>query len=191
MIRRTAAKAEVEHPLQKVRPHRGRPLKFARPSRSVTLTLPVDVIEALAAIDPDVSRAIVRLAQPELTKTPHPPAELTTFGRRAVIVINPSRTLELRTGIDLVPLPDGRALISFDHPMTNDAFELLIADSLEDVHLRAADRAIFTGIADIMRTARRSSHVALRQRQIIVLEGRRRSTKTPQGRRERVRARRT
>ena len=75
--------------------------------------------------------------------------------------------------------------------MTNDAFELLIADSLEDVHLRAADRAIFTGIADILRTARRSSHVALRQRQIIVLEGRRPSTKTPQGRRERVRARRT
>ena len=93
---------------------RGRPRKFQAPSRAVTLTLPEHVIDALGAIDPDLSRAVVRLTQPELAKRPHAPAELAAFGQRAVIVVNPTRTLEQRTGISLVPLPDGRALISFE-----------------------------------------------------------------------------
>ena len=167
----------MKHSLPQVAPRRGRPRKFAGPSRVVTLTLPVAVIEALTANDTDLSRAIVRAAQPALPRRAHPPAELTTFGRRAVIVVNQSRTLEQRTGIDLVPLPDGRALISFEHPITPEAFELLIADALDDVDLPSADRAVFQGIADILRTARRSSDVALHQRKIIVLEGRRRSLK--------------
>jgi hypothetical protein len=49
-----------------------------------------------------------------------------------VIVVNPSRTLEKRTGVELLHMPDGRALISFDQPMTIAGLELLIADALED-----------------------------------------------------------
>src|SRR5215211_1890506 len=97
---------------------RGRPRKFAAPSRPVTLTLPDHVIDALTAFDPDVSRAVVRLAQPMLADRPRRPAELATFGRHSVIVVNPSRTLEKRTGVELLHLPDGRALISFDETTT-------------------------------------------------------------------------
>src|SRR5689334_3035276 len=96
-----------------VAPRRGRPRKFTGPSRAVTLTLPETVIAALGAIDHDLSRAVVRIAQPELPRGPRPPAELATFGRRAVIVVNRTRTLEQRTGVFLVPLTDGRALIAF------------------------------------------------------------------------------
>jgi hypothetical protein len=163
----------MEQSGKSVAPRRGRPRKFTGPSRPVTLTLPLHVIVALSAIDADLSRAVVRVAQPELARRPHPPAELTTFGSRAVIVVNPSRTLERRTGVGLVPLPDGRALISFDQPTTPAALELLIADALEDDALPRADRAIFEGIAEILRNARRSCDVSLRQPNIIVLEGRR------------------
>ena len=76
-----------------VAPRRGRPRKFGGPSRAVTLTLPENVIRALSGLDRDLSRAVVRLTQPELAKRPHPPAELATFGRRAVIVVSPTRTL--------------------------------------------------------------------------------------------------
>src|SRR3954452_17824720 len=62
-------------------PRRGRPRKFITPSRPVTVTLPEPVLEALAALDGDLGRAIVRLAQPILGRQPHPPAELATFGR--------------------------------------------------------------------------------------------------------------
>jgi hypothetical protein len=152
---------------------RGRPRKFTAPSRPVTLTLPDHVIEALTGLDRDLGRAIVRLSQPMLTGRPHPPAELATFGRHSVIVVNPSRTLERRTGVELVHLPDGRALISFERSMTISGLELLIEDALEDPALPPSDRRIFQAIATILKTARRSSSVAMLQRQIIVLETRR------------------
>ena len=155
-----------------VAPRRGRPRKFTGPSRPITLTLPVDTIEALAAVDADLSRAIVRLVQPEVGR-PHAAAELSRFGRRAVIVVNASRALERRTGVDLVPLPDGRALISFEETTTPAALELRIEDALEDPGLPAPDRLIFEAILEILKSARRSGDVALLRRNIIVLEGRR------------------
>lgn len=154
-----------------VAPRRGRPRKFSGPSRPVTLTLPVETIEALTALDRDLSRAVVRIAQPELRRR-YAAAELATFGRRAVIVVTASRALERRIGVDLVPLPDGRALISFEETTTPDALELRIEDALEDPGLSQADRETFEAILEILKTARRSGDVALLRRNIIVLEGR-------------------
>jgi hypothetical protein len=139
----------------------------------VTVTLPEHIIDALTALDADLGRAIVRLAQPLVADRPHAPAELATFGRHSVIVVNPSRSLEKRTGVELLHLPDGRALISFDQPMTIPGLELLIADALDDKRLPAEDRAIFEAIGDILKTARRSERVVLLQRNVIVLETRR------------------
>jgi hypothetical protein len=154
----------------RVAPRRGRPRKFLRPSHAVTLTLPEDVIAALEALDRDLSRAVVRVTQPEMAKRPHPPAELATFGRRAVIVVNPTRTLERRTGVFFVPLSDGRALIAFDESMTIARFELKIQDELDDHALPEEDARVFEGIRDILKEARRSKSVVLQQRNIIVLE---------------------
>lgn len=151
-------------------PRRGRPRKFSSPSRAITLTLPEDVIAALGAVDHDLSRAVVRVAQPEMRRRPHPAAELARFGRRAVIVVNPSRTLEKRTGIVLVPLSDGRALISFDESITIARLELTIQDALEDRRLSEEDARVFESIAAILKSARRSRDVVLMQRNIIVLE---------------------
>jgi hypothetical protein len=153
-----------------IAPRRGRPRKFSRPSRAVTLTLPEEVIKALTTVDPDLSRAVVRVTQPELAKRPHPPAELAAFGRHAVIIVNPSRTLERLTGVMLVPLPDGRALISFDDPRTIAELELQIQDLLEDPRVEAVDKGIFEGVSAILREARRDHGVAVRRRNIIVLE---------------------
>jgi hypothetical protein len=156
--------------VDRVAPRRGRPRKFSAPSRAVTLTLPENVLAALEAIDPDVSRAVVRLAQPEMKKRPRAPAELALFGRRAVIVVNASRTLEQRTGVILVPLSDGRALISFDESLTPARLELRIQDALDGEVLPPHDARIFEAIADILKTARRSGAVTVMQRNIIVLE---------------------
>jgi hypothetical protein len=154
-------------------PRRGRPRKFTAPARPVTVTLPEHVLDALTSLDPDLGRAIVRLAQPLLNARPHAPAELATFGRHSVIVVHPCRTLERRTGVELLRLPDGRALISFDQTRTAAALELLIKDALEDRDLPAADREIFEATAGILKDARRSDRVALLQRNVIVLETRR------------------
>jgi hypothetical protein len=153
-----------------LRRRRGRPRKFAAPSRAVTLTLPESVIAWLAEIDRDLSKAVVGLASRRRTKNGRAAADLSVFGRRAVITIQPSSSLERRAGIDLVPLPDGRALIAFDQPKTIADLELLVFDALDDSHLPAADRRIFEGIGSILREARRSNDVSLQQRSIIVIE---------------------
>jgi hypothetical protein len=165
--------------LDAVVPRRGRPRKFMQPSRAVTLTLPENVIAALEAVDNDLSRAVVRVSQREMTKRPHPAAELAVFGRFAVIVVNPTRTLEQRTGVLLVPLSDGRALISFDETMTAARLELKIEDELEDRALPSEDALVFASIRELLRETRRSKSVSLTQRNIIVLEFTGRKTKRP------------
>ena len=155
---------------ERLAPRRGRPRKFITPSRPVTVTLPEPVLDALAALDPDLGRAIVRVAQPLVGGQPHPPAELATFGRHSVIVVNPTRTLEKRAAVELLHLPDGRALIAFDEPTTIAGLELTIEDALEDPALPTGDRAVFEAIHDILKTARRSSGVRLMQKNVIVLE---------------------
>lgn len=151
-------------------PRRGRPRKFLAPSRAVTLTLPEQVIDALESVDHDLSRAVVRLAQPEVAKRPHAAAELAAFGRRAVIVVNPTRTIEQRTGVFLIPLSDGRALIAFDEHMTAARLELKVQDELEGHDLPDEDARIFESVRDLLREARRSKKVVVQQRSIIVLE---------------------
>lgn len=158
------------------RPGPGRPQKFGRPSRALTLTLPEDVIAALTGVDDDVSRAIVRIAQPLIADVvPHAPAELAKHGDSAVIVIRPVAALERIPGVTLVPLPDGRALISLDDAMTISEFELKLRDALDDSRqIDRADRSVMASIADILKSARQTRGIALQQRRIIVLQTSRR-----------------
>ena len=159
----------------RITPQRGRPRKFSEPSRPVTLTLPQRVIDALEAADHDLSRSIVRLAQPLMTGPPGPPAELSIFGRRAVIVVNPSRALEERTGIVLVPLADGRALMSLDESTTIPEIELTLREALDDGQLTREDARVFKCVAELLRQARVAEDVKAEQRRIIVLESRKRA----------------
>jgi len=158
-------------------PRRGRPRKFNTPSRAVTLTLPEQVLGTLSAVDRDVSRAIVRLTHREAAKRPHPAAELVRFGRRAVIVVTATRTLEERTGVFLVPIPDGRALMSFDDSITVATLELKVLDALDDKKLSAEDRRTFQSVHEVLKTARTAGDVVLHERKIIVLESRSRRSR--------------
>ena len=149
---------------------RGRPRKFDGPSRTVTLTLPESVISTLSSIHRDLGRAIVGLTERRADRKARRAAELMVFGERAVITIRPTPSLELRAGVQLVPLPDGRALISFKDPTSLSALQLSIADALEDSSLSCEDRNVYEHLSKILRDARRSDRVSVEQRHIIVLE---------------------
>jgi hypothetical protein len=153
-----------------LRRRRGRPRKFDGPSRTVTLTLPETVLETLSSIHHDLSRAIVGLVSRKAPRATRKAAELLVFGQRAVITIRPTPSLELRSGVQLVPLPDGRALISFRDPTSLSALQLSIADALEDPALNKSDRAVYEHLSEILRQARRSDDISVEQRHIIVLE---------------------
>ena len=149
---------------------RGRPKKFDEPARVVSLTLPESVIAQLSTLHADLGRAVVALARKSSSRV-RPPAELVVFGKHAVISVRPTPTLERRIGIQLVPMADGRALISFDAPQTVADLELNISDALEDATLPSEDRVVFESIRRILRDARRAKDISLLRRSIIVLEG--------------------
>lgn len=153
-----------------LRRRRGRPRKFAAPSRAVTLTLPETVIARLSSIHEDLSRAVVGLAQRQAPATSRKAAELMVFGKRAIITIRPTPSLEKRAGVQLVPLPDGRAMISFETPKSLAELELTINDALDDANLSRDDRLVYEGIGAILKEARRSKTVSVQRRNIIVLE---------------------
>jgi len=151
---------------------RGRPRKFGRPSRAVTLTLPEDVIATLQTIDADLSRAVVRAMQPLTSREPSAPAELVNYGNRSLILVPPSRVLRERTGVELVPLSDGRALISMDDRHSISKFELQLTDALADPMLDAENRELFDTLVGILRNARQDDGVEVRRQQIIILHRR-------------------
>jgi hypothetical protein len=151
---------------------RGRPRKFGRPSRAVTLTLPEDVIAMLQGIDADLSRAVVRAMQTLTPQEPAASAELASYGNRSVILVPPSRVLRERTGVELVPLSDGRALISMDDRHSIPKLELQLTDALDDPTLDAESRTLFGALVGILRKARQDDDVEVRQQQIIILQRR-------------------
>lgn len=154
---------------------RGRPRKFAEPTRVVSLTLPESAIDHLAQTHADLGRAVVNLIDRSRSSRTRPAAELVVFGNHAVISVRPTASLEQRAGVELVPLPDGRALLSFDAPQTVADLELSIRDALDDPSLGRDDRAVFDSLRDILRDARQAPDVSLLRRSIIVLAGSRRT----------------
>lgn len=158
----------------------GRPPKYGRPSRVVTVTLPEDVLDGLGAIDADVGRAIVKLTERRGTSHTRrvPPAELATYGNHAVIIVNPARALKRMAGVQLVPVGNGRALISLEHPHSIPELELAVRDAIERGEMSARERQTLEAIVGILQRARRSRNVSLEERTIIVLETKRERRRT-------------
>ena len=78
-------------------------MKFGRPARSITVTLPDDVVGALRARNRDIGRAIVGLlATGSASVPPPPPVVLHQTGNRAVIVVRPVEALSRLPGVELV-----------------------------------------------------------------------------------------
>jgi hypothetical protein len=162
-------------PLVRRRP--GRPQKFGRPSRALTVTLPQDVIARLQGIDADIGRAIVTVTEHRTPRRARAavPAELTSYGDQAVIVVLPVKALGKLPGVQLVPVGKGRALIALDYSQSVADFELQLRDALEGNEIKNDERQTLEAIARILGQARRSPTVTVQARTIIVLESRRRS----------------
>lgn len=152
----------------------GRPRKFGRPSRAVTVTLPEDVLTRLGALDTDLGRAIVTLVERKGARVRAVErAEIASYGNHAVIIVTPVNALKRIAGVQLVPIGNGRALISLEHPHSIPTFELGLGDALERGDVTDSDRQTLQALADILRRIRRSRRVMLEERTIIVLETKR------------------
>jgi hypothetical protein len=156
------------------RPGPGRPRKYGRPSHAVTITLPEDVLIRLRSLDVDLGRAIVTLVERQSTSRSHvfAPAEIAPYGNHAVIVVDQMKALKRLPGVQLVPTGNGRALISLDQPNSIPRLELNVRDAI-DSDITDKERQTLEALAAILRNARSSRGVSLKERSIIVLESRR------------------
>jgi len=151
----------------------GRPRKFGRPSRAVTVTLPEDVLTRLGVLDTDLGRAIVTLVERRGARARGravKPAEIASYGRHAVIIVTPVNALRRIAGVQLVPIGNGRALISLERTHSVPEFELGIGDVLSQGDITETERRTLGAIADILKQTRRSRRVMLEERTIIVFE---------------------
>jgi hypothetical protein len=155
----------------------GRPRKYGRPARAVTVTLPEDILNRLTALNADVGTAIVKLVGRKIPSRVQPvaPAELSWHGKHAVIVVTPVRALRRMKGVQLIPIGDGRALISLDASHSLSALELQLRDALDNT-ATGQEREILEVIADILRRARGTGSHRLETRSIIVLAAARRDS---------------
>jgi len=159
----------------------GRPPKFGRPSRAVTMTLPEDVLQRLAALDSDLGRAIVTLVErngaPRVRAVA--PAELSSYGNHAVIIVTPVKALKRIAGVELVPIGNGRALISLTAPHSVPRLELAVRDALERGDVTDLERQTLQAIAGILRHTRSTRGIAVAERTIIVVESKRQRRRSP------------
>jgi hypothetical protein len=139
------------------------------------MTLPEDVLVRLRALDPDLGSAIVRLVQ--RNGRPRERAvrltEVAAYGSRAVLIVTMAKSLKRLPGVQLVPIGNGRALISLEHPNSIAQFELNVRDAAAFGQMNSIERRTLEGVSEILQEARRSPSVTLAERTIIVLQSKR------------------
>src|SRR5438128_629339 len=113
----------------------GRPPKYGRAARAVTVTLPVDVLARLSSVHADLGRAIVTVTERKANGADGRPraraarqAEVAHYGNHAVILVSPSKALKRLAGVQLVPVDGARALISLDPTYSIPQLELDVRD---------------------------------------------------------------
>jgi hypothetical protein len=154
---------------------RGRPPKYGRPARLVAVTLPNDVVDWLASVDPDVGRAVVRLHDMMVARRgPREPdpavvrSELVDVGDgRALIVVDPDLVQGLN-GVAAIPFGEARAFLALEPSWTMADLELSVVDALDHDIADMKRRVALTEFRDQLRTWRTDRSMTFDTRTIIV-----------------------
>jgi hypothetical protein len=164
-------------PAQKDKRRRGRPSKFGRPSRAVSLTLPEDVIQALRRVHRDLGWAIVKLLADESgpatarqKKQAEPDVELVSVAdRRFLIVINQEAIRSL-PGVTIVPFSGSRAFLALDVDRGMSDLELAVLDRLRHATLEPRERQALTTLRTHLGGWRGDAKLHVHTRAIVVVE---------------------
>ena len=152
---------------------RGRPLKFGRPTRPVSVSLPNDVIEWLESIDPDPAWAIVALFEKSKQRNSlhaaSVPAELVQLpGKRALIIVTPDLFDGLQ-GVSVIRLSDGRGFLALEAGKGYADLEVAVADQVDAPGVTPERRKALTAIRQQLREWRQSG-LKFESRSILVVD---------------------
>lgn len=151
---------------------RGRPLKFGRPTRPLSLSLPDDVVEWLTSLDPDPAWAIVGLfekVRQRTTSKPGQPAELVQLpGKRGLILVAPDAFNGLE-GVSVIRLSDGRGFLALEAGKGYADLELAVADRMDAVGVSPERRRELGVIRQQLRDWRQAG-LKFESRSILVVD---------------------
>lgn len=152
---------------------RGRPLKFGRPTRPLSVSLPEDVIAWLEAIDPDPAWAIVSMFEKSRQRTAAPstaaPAELVQLpGKRALIIVTPD-AFEGIDGVSVIRLSDGRGFLALEAGKGYADLELAVADRIDASGVTEERRQLLNNLRMQLREWRQSG-LRFDARSILVVD---------------------
>jgi hypothetical protein len=121
----------------------GRPPKFHEPRQPVTMTLPKRILERLAEIDPDRTRAVVKVTEAVTGKDREHvmPVELVKMAPgKSLIVVGPSKVLKHIPWLKLIEITPARYLITIPSGTPIEALEVGLRDLLHSPELQKNDR---------------------------------------------------
>ena len=148
----------------------GRPAKFAEPSRPVTVTLPLRILDRLAGIDADRAKAIVRAVDDALG-TPadsSPVREMPVNAEENLLTIADNRFLRRIPWLTLVPVAPGRHLISLKPGVPVEKLEVTLGDLIDaPSDATPSELDALRQLLDHLRTPRRNR--AVRAESILVI----------------------
>ena len=152
----------------------GRPAKFDEPSRPVTVTLPLRILDALASIDADRANAIVKSVEAALPVSPGAPLdptpilELPIDDEEALLAVADNRLLRRIPWLTLIEVAPGRHLISLKAGTPLEKLEVTLGDILDDPgDATPAEIDFIAALLDRLRTPRRNR--ALRHEAILII----------------------
>lgn len=169
----TAIAMPVTHPSD-FRNKGGRPAKFGEPSRPVTVTLPLRILDALGTIDTDRAKAIVKSVEavlcpsPSDSPAPAPILELPINDEESLLSVSDSRLLRRIPWLTLIEVAPGRHLISLKAGTPLEKLEVTLGDILDAPgDATPAETDFIAQLLDCLRTPRRNR--ALRHEAILII----------------------
>ncbi len=140
----------------------GRPAKFNEPSRSVTMTLPVRVLDLLDTVSSDRARAVVKLAETFLAPADRhfPPIDVLRLpdGKRLLLVAD-SPALRALPWLDLIEISPGRNLICLHNNTRIEQLEIALVDLLDTLPPDNRERPFVAELLDRLRRPRRAKSI--------------------------------
>lgn len=142
----------------------GRPLKYAEPSRPITLTLPESTLRDLEYIDPDRGRAIVKLAKRAFHTdgAAKPLVEILQISRdTGLVVVGPSWALRQIPFLHFVEVAPARYLLALASGHDFKSMEIAINDVLDDLpRSEKRERELVTQLLQHIKGLRKSGRTS-------------------------------
>lgn len=151
----------------------GRPPKFREPRRPVTMTLPERILDKLAEIDQDRTRAVVKATEAVVGSGggAFKPVQLVEMAPgKSLIVVGPCKALKQIPRLKLIEITRARYLLTVPSGTPIEALEVDLRDVLHNPDFQKNERetAVLGELLNLIGQQRRTQHLS--KAEILIID---------------------